>query len=66
MIFGVLGAAVEVADGVGSVAVTRGEEVVGLVAASTRAVGSQPLEVLEVTEVAVGRILSAPAVPLPN
>ena len=64
MIFGVLGATVEVADGAGSVAVS-GEEVVGLVGAVTRAAGSQPLDSLEVTEI-VGRRLSAPAVPLPN
>jgi hypothetical protein len=66
IIFGVLGATVEVEDGAGSVAVTRAEVVVEPVAAITSAVGSHPLEVLEVTVVAVGIRLSAPAVPLPN
>jgi len=65
MIFGVLGATVEAADGVGSVAVTRAE-VLEPVEAITSAAGSHPLEVLDVTVVAVGMRLSAPAVPLPN
>ena len=56
----------EVADGAGSVAVTRAEDVDGLVEAITSAVGSHPLEVLEVTVVAVGMVSSVPAVPLPN
>jgi hypothetical protein len=60
IIFGVLGAAVDVVVGAASEAVTRAE-VVGLVGAITSTAGSQPLEVLEVT---VGRRLSVPAVPL--